>query len=672
MSDNRFKLTIVGTADATSEVIVNELKRLGHAVRAHESKSKGELAQALSTDNPDLVIFYQAAAEVQLRDCQELAAQSNPPTPIILLDDCDPLSNQQEHVKATLPAAAAQLVVQACLREFEMLQRMRELKEVRELLEVSEQRASLLMDKSEDAVGYVADGMLMKANQQLADLLEFDDLSELEYVPFIDLIDESDRERVRIALHGMQVGEDDAMDKLNILCLKNGGDRVPVTARFNRTMFEDEQCVQATFISKASANAEGGGSSEPGQRAIDIFCKHVDDWLKSAKTDRAEGALLVMTVDSFQKLRDRYGLQKQDAFMDALLGVCAERMDKFENNRICYDAVGALMPNTNIDAAKAIADDIVKGVGEVVVDIGEKTSHFTTTVAVLPLNQWVTTDAISLVNDGLKLCGNGNGNEVVTKDREVTRKDGTGEDSGDDPFAMLVQSRLRILFEPIIGLKGKPGQYYETHVDISNWHAGEITAQELIALEQEKHDDTRLDRWLLIEATKVLAQVRRSGNDTRLLLNFTTNGIHDRNFVKWLRIAIKAAAVPPESIALQMDELALSEHVTRASEFMEGVREIGFDTSVTGAGQYHNSESFLKQLQTGFIQTCYGIDDQQNRDALSAMVKQSQREGIRVVVPGVNSVASMTSLWTMGPDFVKGPYFSAPRPELDYDFGDEN
>ncbi len=672
MSDSRIRLTIVGTADATSEVIVNELKRLGHVVRAQESKSKDELSQALSVDRPDILIYYAEAADVSLKDCQELVALADPPAPIIVLDDCDPLSNQQEFVKATLPAGEAKLVVQACLREYELLRSMRELVESKKLLEISEQRASLLMDKSDDAVGYVVDGMLMKTNEQFSDLLEFTDPKELEYLPFIDLIDETDRERVRLALHGIQVGDKNALDKINVLAMKQDGERVPVAVKFNRTVFEDEECVQITFTTRGGSG-ESQSTPEVGQRAIDIFTKHVDDWLKHTKTERADGAMLVMTVDSFQKLRDRYGLQKQDAFMNALLDVCGETLGSFENCRICYDAVGGLLTNTSIDQAKAMAAEIVKKVADCVVDIGEKTSHFTTTVAVLPLNQWVTQTAMHLVNDGLKLCGNSQGNEVVTKDRDVAKKSaGDGEDSGADPFEMLVQTRLRILFEPVIGLKGTPGQYYETHIDIKNWHTGEITAEELIAAEDEKHDETRMDRWLLIEATKLLAAVRKNDTDARLLLNMTSNGIHDANFVKWLRIAVKAAGVPANALALQIRELSLSEHVTRASEFVEAVKELGLDVSVSAAGEYHNSASFLKQLQPTFIQTRYSIDDQQHRDALSQLVKNAQKEKFKVIVPGVNSVASMTSLWTMGPDYVKGPYFSAPKPEMDYDFGDDS
>ncbi len=669
MSNDRIKLTIVGTADATSEIIVNALKRLGHVVRAEESKSKDELSQALSVAAPDLLIYYTAAADVSLKDCKALAAKALPPTPIIVLDDCDPLTNQQEFVKATLPANESQLVVQACLREFELLKNQRELEEARKLLEISEQRASLLMNESEDAVGYVADGMLMKVNTQLTEMMGFDSEADVEYMPFIDLIDEGDRERVRVALHGQQVDENAPEDRINILARTNSGERLAVQARFNSTIFEDERCVQVTFKSKEQSN-DPVAPGVAGQRAIDIFSKHVEDWLDHAKAERKDGALLVMTVDSFQKLRDRYGLQKQDAFMNALLEVCSNTLANFENCRICYDAVGGLLTNTDSETAKQLAADIVAAVSDTVVDIGEKTSHFTSTVAVLPLNQWVTQKAENLINDGLKLCGNSQGNEVITKDREVTKKtDHSSRD--DDPFEMLVQNRLRILFEPVVGLKGAPGFYYEAHIDIDKWHTGEITAKELVEFEQSKHDDTRMDRWLLIEATKKLAKTRAVSGDIRLLLNLTSNGLHDTNFLKWLRIAIKAAGVPPQSIALQLQELALSEHVTRASEFAEGVKSIGFEFSVAGAGEYHNSESFIKQLQPTFAMTRYSIDDQDNRDALSKLVKRMQRENIKVIVPGVNSVASMTSLWTMGPDYVKGPYFSSPIASMDYDFGDD-
>ncbi|MFT5887546.1 MAG: EAL domain-containing protein (putative c-di-GMP-specific phosphodiesterase class I) [Zhongshania sp.] len=70
--------------------------------------------------------------------------------------------------------------------------------------------------------------------------------------------------------------------------------------------------------------------------------------------------------------------------------------------------------------------------------------------------------------------------------------------------------------------------------------------------------NNKLDRWIVVEATKQLAKERGTGQDLKLIINLSGNVFHDLEFCSWLSVAFKAAGLSPSSVMLQVNEESIA------------------------------------------------------------------------------------------------------------------
>ena len=116
-----------------------------------------------------------------------------------------------------------------------------------------------------------------------------------------------------------------------------------------------------------------------------------------------------------------------------------------------------------------------------------------------------------------------------------------------------------LLFQPIISLRGDSDEHYEVFLRMLDEDGGHIPPNTFMRTAIEHGVAAKIDRWVILQAIKMLSAHRSKGHDTRLTINVTSNSVADPAFVQWLAVAIKAARLPSDAVIFQVTDGLLLE-----------------------------------------------------------------------------------------------------------------
>lgn len=667
---NTIKLLLINGSDNDSERLVSLFRNAGRVARAERVRGAEHLGEALR-ESWDLLIADDRHPDLNIETVlSEWRGASVDFPAIVLRADADIPALFAAGAREVVAPEDEQRLILAALRELETVELRRQVERLRERLQETEQRNALLLGEADQAIAYVADGMVIGANPLFAEYFGYHETDELDCLPIIDLIDADDHERFKAQL---KTGSGD----LPVRGLRGDGDTFSARLRLHGAYYDDEPCIQL-IIEQPAPDA----ASAPANAAIDT-----DTGLPSraALLEKlgGDGCLLLIGIDQFAALRRQLGFSGGARLLAELAGFIAAQ-DQLAGGfmaRLGDDSLAVYAPRADIEQASAWARQLCQAVEAHIVDLGGQSRQCTISVGIVYVDGAKTPETV--LDEALTACekvrdlagdnGVGNGVSVFASTQATSE---SGADSSHRPGLdnALEQQRFALLFQPVISLRGATGEHYEVLLRMrGDTDELELPDNFLDSLGVNA-DNTRLDRWILLEATKRLAEHRAAGNDTRLIINLTVNALQDDGLATWLGVALKAAGLPGAALLLQLREIDVINYLLPARNFAEAVRQLGCRLSISGFGQVPDPLKTLRNLPTDWVQIdgAFTRALQTGGDAqpLKALVSAVGEQDIQVVVPFVENAQVLATLWQVGADFIQGHYLQAPSRDMSYEFTD--
>jgi multidomain signaling protein FimX len=663
---NTIRLLLINGSDNDSEHLVSLFRSAGRVARAQRVGSADELAKALQ-QTWDLLIVDDRHPELKLEICLEHLQRANIDFPVLALRETgDVAALFAAGVQDVINPDDEQRIVGAALRELNNIEQRRSVDKLRTQLEQAEQRNALLLGESSQAIAYLADGMVINANPIFAERFGHDSADELDCTPIIDLITANDHEGFKLALKSGIEGQ------FVFTGTRADGETFQAALRLMNATYDDDPCTQLIIENQATAATLNTAihDAETG-----LYSR---GYLLDQLEQRKSGRLLYIGIDRYDELRGELG------FNGAL-----------RLSRIVGEVLKTATPDPTFTLARLnddnfalLADDSKdQGARELGWSLRDKitASDFVQTA----------TKTKCTINIGIAPVGRCAADEVLERAfgaAETTRGSDEGgvtlyqasdANGGSIPQPLspehtledaLAEQRFAILFQPIISLRGASGEHYEVLLRMR----GDTDALELpdnfIEALGRSANNAKLDRWILLEATKQLAENRGRGNDTRLLINLTANVLQDDALLSWLGVALKAAGLPPSALILQLREIDVINDMQAAKTFAEAIRQLGCRFSIGGFGKVMDSLKTLKNVPVDMVQ----IDANFTRNLLNGgdtqplktLVSAVGAESAAVVIPFVENASVLATLWQVGADFIQGHYLQAPGRTMNYEFTD--
>lgn len=241
----------------------------------------------------------------------------------------------------------------------------------------------------------------------------------------------------------------------------------------------------------------------------------------------------------------------------------------------------------------------------------------------------------------------------------------------------LENNSFRLLFQPIISLRGDAHEHYEVLLRLLNPQGEEVPPTQFLTAARDAGLGEKIDRWVILNSIKLLADHRSKGHNTRLFVHLSSSSLQDQTLLPWLSVALKAARLPSDSLVFQFSEPDAIAYLKQAKALTHGLAELHCKVALSQFGCALNPFNTLKHLQVDFVKVdgsfSQDLNNADNQEALKTLLSSLHAQAKLTIVPFVESASVLATLWQAGVNFIQGYYLQGPSQSMDYDFsaGDE-
>lgn len=684
-------LLILDPSQNDAESLVSLLRNSGKATRAHRITSEEDLEEVLKTGHWDLLLARDVEQEFSADEALAMVRRMEKDIPFILLTG----EPNRERTVAVLRAGAqdavpfdhTDLLILVVNRELAALEERRRRRVLESHLREAEQRCQLLLESSKDAIAYINDGMHIYANQSYLEFLGYDDIDELICIPVLDTLTPDSQDKYKEFMKAFADKGDDGMT-LNCVARRSDDHELNVTMSVSAATYDGEACTQIVLQPEHSdAELEEKLRQISSQDLMtglynrQYFMGALSEAIARAAKSGESGAIAYIALDNFMSLKSQVGIAGADLLLADLATLLKEQLgDEYSLSRLSDDAFSMMALPGDEKALAAQAEQVRKAIEDHLFEINGRTVPVTVSIGVAaitensPKAEELIGRAHTASADVKKLEGHEQGNGVrIYNPADYEKLDKTN--SIEAIQKALEDNRFRLLFQPIINLRGEGEEHYEAFVRMLDKDDNEVSPYDFLPPMGPSDTAIKIDRWVILQTIKQLSSHRSRGHDTRLFLNVTAETLQDKTFSSWLSVALKAARLPGDSLIFQIREGDANNYLKQAKEFAKSVRELHCKVSISQFGCALNPFNILKHIDTDYVKIdgSFTEEIQKSDDAkeqVKEMVKTLQNSGKLTIIPLVENAGVLATLWQAGVNYIQGYYLQAPVPEMNYDFGD--
>ncbi len=696
-ANETIRLLILNDSREEVERLISMLNNAGRPTRAQHVESEEALTKLLQEQSWDLMIADSASSKLPAASAIRQIKRQNKDVPLILISDDDE-DNQATVNGLKLGASDViqldddQHLLLVIQRELENREHRQQRRRSDHRLKEAERRSQQLLDSSRDAIAYVQDGMYLYANQSFAEKFGYQDRDDIECMPVIDMVSDEHQPQVKKFLKEFTLKGDDAEScKLAFAGLQADDSVANISIDVANAIYDEESCIQF-MISSQEADSEQLQAELQKIKDQDLvtglynrqyLAEKLEQEVAKAINDGSMASLLYIEIDNFaEQVQASMGV----AGTDWVLGDLGEFLKGFRQEgetlaRFGDDAFALLAPNQQADQSLSRAEKICQALEGHIVDVDGKTLQLTSSVG-LSLITEATSTGEEVINqalkaiEGLRQDNEGSGNGVKLFEPEVSAEQAAENDLAKQVQSALDNNRFRLLFQPIISLRGAEEEHYEVLLRMLDDNDTEVSPSTFLKAADDIGATAKIDRWVILETIKTLSEHRASGHKTRVLLNLSKQSLCDETLAPWLGVAFKAAKLSTDAIVFQVDEVDVTNHLNAAKAFFEALAELKCASSMSNFGCSLNPFKTLAHAATDYVKIhgSFTLDIQNNNEGpetLTNLIKQLLEADKITVVPFVENANVLSTLWQTGVHYIQGHYLQAPTSAMNYDFNME-
>src|SRR3954464_9388436 len=186
-----------------------------------------------------------------------------------------------------------------------------------------------------------------------------------------------------------------------------------------------------------------------------------------------------------------------------------------------------------------------------------------------------------------------------------------------------------------------------------------IPAGEFVMAAEEFGSIREIDRWVVARAIEVAA----SGIPVDLNLSVRST---DEAMVELIRRRLDETEADPRDLVLELGESQLAEAVDGGGAFVNAAVELGCQIALDGFVEGGPESFLLRRLPISFVKLGAPfieglVEDRGKRRAISGAVLKAHRSGQRVIAQGVETLAALQQLESLGIDEAQGHALGPPE-----------
>jgi diguanylate cyclase len=202
------------------------------------------------------------------------------------------------------------------------------------------------------------------------------------------------------------------------------------------------------------------------------------------------------------------------------------------------------------------------------------------------------------------------------------------------------------------------------------WHHAErgwVSPADFIPLAEETGVITQLTRWVIGQATKDLADLRKTNRELTVAINISARDLESSELRGVLDQALQHAGLQASAVTLEITETAAMRDPISSLQALNVLADLGYQISIDDFGSGYSSLSYLKQLPAAELKLdrslIHDICTSESADVIVATAIQMARSlGYRVVGEGIENAETASRLKAEGCNLLQGFWLCRPKP----------
>lgn len=684
-------MLILEQSENRAEELIVLLRNAGRATRAHQLASESDLIGKLNDQPWDLILASREANDLTVEHVISQVKSLDKDVPVIYLaDNRDPatitegmkmgavdvaLEDDDEHLVLIIERELGNLDVRRQKRRAEV--------ELRE----TDRRNNLLLDSSTTAIAYVHEGMHIYTNDAYIDLFGYEDADDYAGIPIIDLIASEDQEKFKKFLKSF---DKDEVAEEEFSCLDAEGSTIIATLSISPATYEGEPCTQVIFKTLMGDTDMQDRIREISSQDLltglfnkQYFIERLEQVVDQANQGKLTNTILYVAIDHFPRIRSEAGISNADLVLGDLATLIRGLVpDEIMMARFGDDVFTLLMDGSDKAVAQKLAEDIRERVEGHMSEVSGKTYQATVTIGISVIAENTSTmeEAISRAHQAAESVTDGNGCAFYEPAKITVGGDGksVSADAIKDLIVHSLKDNLfQLAFQPIISLHGEDEEQFESLLRLPDGEGHILMPAQFLPQAEDANLLQKIDRWVVLQGVKQLAEQHESGGKARLFINISHKSLADEEFLPWVSVALKAARLPSDAVIFQIHENDATSYIKQATKFTRGLQELHLKCSINHFGCSLNPFNLLKHLTPDFVKLDGSFasqiaESEEKRQELIEMVQSLQATGVLTAISGVENPNILPTLFMTGLNYIQGNYISEPLDDMDYDFASED
>jgi len=233
------------------------------------------------------------------------------------------------------------------------------------------------------------------------------------------------------------------------------------------------------------------------------------------------------------------------------------------------------------------------------------------------------------------------------------------------------QKELRLYLQPKIDLQTGRISGAEALARWQHPQRGLVPPMQFIPFAEQTGFIRALTVWVVAESARALAELHAAGLNLRFSVNLSTRDLMDQDLPRLIDQLIKAYAIDPSSLCLEITESAIMDDPQRALQTLEQLSAMGFKLSIDDFGTGYSSLAYLKRLPVDELKIDKSFVMAMESDLDDARIVRSTIDlahnlGLTVVAEGVETSVAWQLLARLRCDEGQGYFMGKPMPASEF------
>lgn len=691
MEDKIINLIVIDDSFDSEEIIISKLRTAGYTARSVRVEDDEDFLEALSTQVPDLVIYFDGMELISLKQTIECLKKDKKTenSRVILVN-----KKQQPDVVSAIRSGAVDAtnfttidhLLLIIAREYQSSVSARKIAQLNKSFNESEKRCTSLLDSSRDAIAYIHEGMHVYSNQSYLEMFGITQSDDLEGLPILDMVVTDGRDAFKSFLRSYTKNEA-GIEKIETKLRKPDGEEFSGEMEFSPAQIEGEPCIQIII-------RQEDGNSEELERQLKLlsqqdqltglfnrqfFVEKLQSTITNCAKKKYTAALMEIHIDNFDDIKNSVGVVESDKYIIELAKTLKEvASDEDILCRYTHDSFAVIGIDYTKENIESYAAELQKAVAQLDTTINGTNVNTTCCIgiALIDGDSPQFDDILARAEKAITTAVGKGANQLFTyiPDKgELTRHE-TDAKYKEELTDALKNDKFILHYQPVVSLHGDTDERYEVFVRLKNDESENLIMPGVFFPIAERIGmATAIDRWILYQTIQEHSARLKQGKNTRFFIKLSASSIKDETLIDWLSYQLKEKKIADYTLNFAIKEATVVTNLKSAKALAQKLKALKCGLMLDDFGAGTNPFQLLEHIYVDYVRMEGSFmenlaENPQNQESIKNIAEQAAQLGKLSIAQHVPDAGSLSILWGMGINFIQGYFLQEPLPTMEYDF----